>query len=178
MLESPLLVEKGVGSVFVKSLRPLELEQPMEQNNRKKRSSSLGVVVDTQIALRMDINGSDIDDAFSSFNDNSTKENSTFTSESSLRKHSSKLSIYCNDNTNDFRSQRMPGRSIGQLATSHSCMDGNFFRFGSRNTIRILHSLHLQGRTLSWIEVQRVSRTRYLLINIKWYENSNRRVEE
>ena len=109
MLESPLLVEKGVGSVFVKSLRPLELEQPMEQNNRKKRSSSLGVVVDTQIALRMDINGSDIDDAFSSFNDNSTKENSTFTSESSLRKHSSKSSIYCNDNTNDFRSQRMPG---------------------------------------------------------------------
>ena len=85
MLESPFLVEKGVGSVFVKSLRPME-SQPMEQN-RKKRSSSLGVVVDTQIAVRMDINGSDIDDAYANFND-SSNENSTFTSESSLRKQS------------------------------------------------------------------------------------------
>ena len=87
LLKDHGLVAKGVGSIFVKSLRPGEEAPPSpEEGNRRKRSALSGVVVDTLIAVRTNINGTDIDDAFANFNDSSSQENSTYTSTEALRK--------------------------------------------------------------------------------------------
>ena len=81
LLQDDLLITKGVGSVFVKSLRPVESVDDASSNSNRRKRSSTGVVADSQIALRFLANASDIDNAYtkdnSSESDNSTSSYST-----------------------------------------------------------------------------------------------------
>ena len=72
LINNDYLVEKGVGSIFVKSVRPMEATE----SSRRKRSSS-GLVADTQIALLRVVNASDVDSAYVKINSSETNDNSS-----------------------------------------------------------------------------------------------------
>ena len=61
------MVEAGANGFFVKALRPLT------RVTRSSNNSSSGVIAETQIAFRYNINNTDLDEAFA--------ENSSFPSE-------------------------------------------------------------------------------------------------